>query len=53
MALPDLLPAPGPVFAALKVEAGEAPPLNYDYGWLHHADRRREFHEAIRPLLSD
>jgi sulfopyruvate decarboxylase subunit beta len=51
--LPDLLAAPGPVFAALKVEPGDAPPLNYDYGWLHHADRRREFREAIRPLLSD
>jgi sulfopyruvate decarboxylase subunit beta len=51
--LPDLLAAPGPVFAALKVEAGDAPPLNYDYEWLHSADRRREFRDAVRPLLKD
>ncbi|PPR12272.1 MAG: hypothetical protein CFH41_00308 [Alphaproteobacteria bacterium MarineAlpha11_Bin1] len=49
--LPDLLARPGPVFAALKVEAGDAPPLQYDYHWLHHADRRREFREAVKPLL--
>lgn len=51
--LPDLLAAPGPVFAALKVEPGDAPPLDYDYDWLHSADRRREFREAIRPFLGD
>ena len=49
--LPDLLGAQGPVFAALKVEAGDAPDLNYDYEWLHSADRRQEFRDAIRPLL--
>lgn len=49
--LPDLLAASGPVFAALKVEAGDAPPLDYDYDWLHSADRRREFRDAVRPLL--
>ncbi len=49
--LPDLLAATGPVFAALKVEAGDAPPLNYDYDWLHSADRRREFRAAVKPLL--
>ena len=49
--LPALLSAPGPVFAALKVEPGDAPPLNYDYKWLHSADRRREFRDAVRPLL--
>ena len=49
--LPDLLTAPGPVFAALKVEAGNAPPLEYDYRWLHHADRRREFRVAVKPFL--
>ena len=49
--LPGLLAARGPVFAALKVEAGDAPPLDYDYRWLHSADRRREFRDAIRPLL--
>jgi sulfopyruvate decarboxylase subunit beta len=51
--LPELLSRPGPVFAALKVEAGEAPPLDYDYDWLHSADRRREFREAVKPLLKD
>ncbi|MGB0629632.1 MAG: thiamine pyrophosphate-dependent enzyme [Alphaproteobacteria bacterium] len=51
--LPDLLAARGPVFAALKVEAGDAPPLDYDYDWLHHADRRQEFREALKPLLKD
>ncbi len=49
--LPDLLSAPGPVFTALKVEAGDALPLEYDYKWLHSADRRREFRDAVRPLL--
>ena len=47
----DLLATPGPVFAALKVEAGDAPPLDYDYDWLHSADRRREFRDAVKPLL--
>lgn len=51
--LPGLLAAPGPVFAALKVEAGDAPPLEYDYEWLHSADRRREFRDAVKPLLKD
>jgi sulfopyruvate decarboxylase subunit beta len=51
--LPDLLAAPGPVFGALKVEAGDAPPLDYDYKWLHSADRRREFRDAVKPLLKD
>ena len=49
----DLLSIPGPVFAALKVEAGDAPPLNYDYDWLHSADRRREFRDAVKLLLKD
>lgn len=49
--LQHLLSAPGPVFASLKVEAGDAPPLNYDYEWLHSADRRREFRNAVRPLI--
>lgn len=51
--LPDLLATPGPVFATLKVEAGDAPPLNYDYDWLHSAERRREFRDAVKPLLKD
>ncbi len=49
--LPELLAMKGPVFGALKVEPGDAPPLNYDYEWLHSADRRREFREAVKPLL--
>lgn len=49
--LPGLLGAAGPVFAALRVEAGDAPPLEYDYGWLHSPDRRREFRAAIQPIL--
>jgi len=49
--LPELLTSVGPVFATLKVEAGDAPSLNYDYGWLHSAERRREFRDAIKPLL--
>lgn len=48
--LPEILSLEGPVFAALKVEPGDEP-LDYDYEWLHHPDRRREFVEAIRPLL--
>ena len=51
--LPDLLTAAGPVFAVLKVEAGDAPPLDYDYDWLHHEDRRSEFREAVKRLLRD
>ena len=49
----ELLSIPGPVFAALKVEAGDAPPLDYDYDWLHSADRRREFRDAVKLLLKD
>ena len=49
--LPDLLAETGPVFAALRVEAGDAPPVDYDYDWLHSPERRREFKEAIQPLL--
>ena len=49
--LPGLLDTSGPVFASLKVEAGDAPPLDYDYAWLHSADRRREFREAVKSLL--
>lgn len=47
--LPGLLEESGPAFATLKVEADDAPPFDYD--WLHSADRRREFKEAIRPFL--
>ena len=51
--LPDLLSRPGPVFAALKAEAGDAPPLEYDYDWLHSPERRREFRAAVKPFLND
>lgn len=49
--LPELLAASGPVFAALRVEAGDAPPIAYDYEWLHSPERRREFGDAIQPIL--
>ncbi len=49
--LPGVMAARGPVFAALKVEAGTAPPVEYDYEWLHSEDRRSEFREAIRPYI--
>ena len=49
--LPGLLRCVGPVFGTLKVETGNAPPITYDYEWLHNADRRTEFREAIKPLI--
>ena len=49
--LPKILAMDGPVFACLKVEAGDAPPVEYDYDWLHSADRRREFRNAVKPLI--
>ena len=49
--LPELLDMPGPVFAALRIERGDAPPPTYDYEWLHSPDRRTEFREAIQPIL--
>ena len=48
--LPEIMSAPGPVFASLKIVAGEAPEL--DYEWLHDESRRREFKDAIRPLIA-
>ncbi len=47
--LPDVLSASGPVFATLKIEAAE--PLELDYVWLHSEPVRREFKDAIRPLI--
>ena len=47
--LPDLLAAPGPVFACLKVEPG--PPPVYDYDFIHSAAARDAFRRAIRPFL--
>ena len=48
--LPDVLSAPGPVFATLKIEAAE--PLELDYVWLHGEPVRRDFKDAIRPLIA-
>lgn len=48
--LPEVLSAPGPVFATLKIAAADPPPL--DYGYIHSAEVRRRFKEAIRPLLA-
>ena len=48
--LPAVLSAPGPVFATLKIVAAEAPEL--DYVWLHGEPVRREFKDAIRPLIA-
>ena len=48
--LPNVLSLSGPVFATLKLDAADPPPMDYDY--LHSADRRREFKAAIRPLLA-
>ena len=47
--LPEVLSLGGPVFATLKVVAGEPPPLDYEY--IHSAEVRRQFKEAIRPLI--
>ncbi len=48
--LPAVLSAPGPVFATLKIVATEAPEL--DYVWLHSEPVRREYKDAIRPLIA-
>ncbi len=48
--LPLVLSAPGPVFVALKIEPGEAPEL--DYEWMHSEQVRRDFKDAIRPLIA-
>ena len=48
--LPEVLSTPGPVFATLKIVAAEAPEL--DYVWLHSEPVRREFKDAIRPLIA-
>lgn len=47
--LPHVLSAPGPVFATLKIVAAEAPEL--DYIWLHSKPVRREFKDAIQPMI--
>ncbi len=41
-----LLREPGPVFATLKIEPGAPYPRDYDY--IHSAEHRRTFHEALR-----
>ncbi len=48
--LPDVMSAPGPVFVTLKIVAGEAPAL--DYEWLHSEQVRQDFKDAIRPLIA-
>lgn len=48
--LPDVLSRPGPVFVVLKVVAGDTPPMDYEY--IHSAEVRRDFKEAIRPLIA-
>jgi sulfopyruvate decarboxylase subunit beta len=44
-ALPGLLRQTGPGFVALRVEAGEPSPQ--DYGYIHSAEARRVFRDAI------
>ena len=48
--LPTVLSVPGPVFATLKVVAADQPPMDYDY--IHSAEVRRQFKEALRPLIA-
>ena len=48
--LPEVLSTPGPVFVTLKIVAGDAPEL--DYVWLHGEPVRREFKDAIQPLIA-
>jgi phosphonopyruvate decarboxylase len=48
--LPHVLTVEGPVFATLKVEADDDP--TQDYVFMHHPDRRRDFREALRPILA-
>ena len=47
--LPHVLSIPGPVFVTLKIIATEVPEL--DYVWLHSEAVRREFKDAIQPLI--
>ena len=44
-----ILAAEGPVFATLKVVAGEPPPQDYEF--IHGPETRRAFREAVRPFL--
>jgi phosphonopyruvate decarboxylase len=48
--LPAVLSLPGPVFATLKVVAGDPPPQDYDL--IHSAEVRREFKAAVAPLVA-
>lgn len=47
--LPEVLSVPGPVFATLKVVAGEPPPQDYEL--IHGPGVREAFRAAIRPFL--
>lgn len=49
-ALPELLGAPGPVFARLAVTPGG--PLRYDYELIHSPEVRAAFKDALRPLIA-
>lgn len=50
--LPKVLAARGPVFATLKVVPSEEHPVEYDYEYIHGAEARRSFKDAIAPLLA-
>lgn len=47
--LPNVLALEGPVFVTLKVVAG--PPPRQDYEYIHGPEVRRQFREAIQPIL--
>ena len=48
--LPRVMQLDGPVFATLKLTAGETP-LTIDYRWMHGPKTRADFKGAIRSLL--
>jgi phosphonopyruvate decarboxylase len=48
--LPAVLKLQGPVFATLKVVAGDPPPQDYDY--IHSAEARRQFKAAVAPPIA-
>ena len=48
--LPRVVGLDGPVFATLKLTAGETP-LTIDYGWMHGPNTRAEFKRALLTLL--
>jgi len=48
--LPAVLAATGPVFVTLKVEAGPPPELDYEY--IHGEQARRDFKDALAPMIA-